>query len=374
MKADLAKNLENQKLFYLNARSLKSRTKSDLFYSEILCNYDFPKIIAVTETHLNPLENLNSQFMGNEQYEIFRTDRVGRDGGGVALFVSTDLNSFLVNSSIIGVTETIWVMTMFGPTKVLFGVVYRPPGTTAEVSKQVTDEIRETISKYPGAIPILMGDFNYPGIDWITETSSLGGSEQARSESYFLGEMQSHGMIQHTLSPTNGLNVLDLIFTNEPSLITSVNHHPPLGLADHDVLEISIQLPNLQNEQEVRYRTAWESADYDAITLGLEATDWAHVFSSCAKVEDFWQSFRNVLDDLISSHVPKKPVRSGPKRPSPKHLRKLQLAKRKAYAAKKRSPRCPQKCQNYKNASKNLREAIRKESFAQEKRFLRPHP
>jgi len=59
---------------------------------------------------------------------------------------------------------------------------------------------------------VIMGDFNYPGINWQTldcDASSVN----------FLEIVQDTFLVQHVLSPTRGDNVLDLVLSSEEGMI-----------------------------------------------------------------------------------------------------------------------------------------------------------
>ena len=86
-----------------------------------------------------------------------------------------------------------------------------------------------------------MGDFNAPNVDWNDYTCSDG----MTSFSYKLinATLDSY-LTQHVIYPTRHIygkrSILDLVFTPNPNLIVSMQHHSPLGSSDHECLLIKL--------------------------------------------------------------------------------------------------------------------------------------
>ena len=120
-----------------------------------------PDIVAITESWVD--ERISDEELHIEGYGILRKDRkLEIKGGGVILYVKDNLmvseielqNEF---------PEQLWCKLKFkGHRELLIGVCYRTP-TENGAHKQV----REMIEEVSNSDFILMGDFNYTGIDWI---------------------------------------------------------------------------------------------------------------------------------------------------------------------------------------------------------------
>ncbi|KAJ7398449.1 Cyclin-H [Pitangus sulphuratus] len=102
-------------------------------------------------------------------YKLFRKDRQGRRGGGVALYVRESLDSVELEVSNNKV-ECLWIRIKGKANKadILVGVCYRPPNHDDEGDelsyKQLVD-----VSKLPALV--LAGDFNLPDICWELNTA-----------------------------------------------------------------------------------------------------------------------------------------------------------------------------------------------------------
>ena len=83
-----------------------------------------------------------------------------------------------------------------------------------------------------------MGNFNFPNIDWCSHTINT--SDNSLSAQFYFATQDGY-MTQHVLKPTRHRNdqassVLDLVFTLDPNMVTDLEHLPPLGHSDHEVL------------------------------------------------------------------------------------------------------------------------------------------
>ena len=86
-------------------------------------------------------------------------------------------------------------------------------------------------------------DFNCPDIDW--ENSTLKKSAAEREVQQALLDLSiEHGLTQVHDQPTRDSNLLDLVFTNNPSLVKTSTSVP--GISDHAMIVTDIDiLPQL---------------------------------------------------------------------------------------------------------------------------------
>ena len=100
--------------------------------------------------------------------------------------------------------------------KILFGVYYRPPSTGV----QYWELLRDSLPKIDNKIDkiFLAGDFNLPNFDWVnqapisSEAIYLNASELLNDS--FFTQVDRH--------PTCNNNILDLVLTTVPDLISNV--------------------------------------------------------------------------------------------------------------------------------------------------------
>jgi len=210
---------------YLNARSLMN--KLDEFEAWIAA-ID-PDVVGVTETWAN-----NSIFDSElmiEGYDLFRKDRpVDRDGGGVILYVKSNLHAveFVPDSNF---PEQIWCQIQSRKQdKINIGVCYRTP--SANIFQVDTHSaFRELISKTAttGNHFMLMGDFNYTFSRWPPLPDTDGLDSHAKE---FCSCLDDNFLYQHVVFPTRKDNILDLVVTDEPDVITDICDLGPLATGD----------------------------------------------------------------------------------------------------------------------------------------------
>lgn len=113
-------------------------------------------IIAVTETFLKP--EISSLVCNISGYEFIRHDRVGKEGGGVGLYIKSSFNHKIVTTSqalYYKKPEYLIVEISYG-WKLLICVVYRPP--KAGYLSEMFDTVANLIPFYDNIL--LIGDFN----------------------------------------------------------------------------------------------------------------------------------------------------------------------------------------------------------------------
>ena len=119
-----------------------------------------PHIAGVTETWLN--EHIYDSEITLPGFTVVRTDiRHGR-GGGVALFLRSDLKFSVIPSP--PDTESVWCKVFFGSISIVFGVVYRSPSSNIDQLLALTTFMQERFLSTSSLI--CLGDFNTPGILW----------------------------------------------------------------------------------------------------------------------------------------------------------------------------------------------------------------
>ena len=117
--------------------------------------------------------------------------------------------------------DLIWLeMTLVNNDKLLLGCVYRSPNSTDVENEQLNMELKAAVQRGYSHI-LITGDFNYPEINWDTYNTHY--SEDHRS-SQFLECVNDCFLSQNVSFPTHhrvtqSANILDLVFTNEETMI-----------------------------------------------------------------------------------------------------------------------------------------------------------
>ena len=89
----------------------------------------------------------------------------------------------------------------------------------------------------------LVGDFNFPNIDWRTEQVLSGQTVQSQRSALELLNFLSTGFLnQYVDQPTRGSSILDIFCTNNPGLVQSISVNPS-ELSDHSLVSALISIP-----------------------------------------------------------------------------------------------------------------------------------
>ena len=219
--------LHGLNVFYTNSRSIINKIDT---LRGIACTENLD-IIGITETWLDLAGKHFLPEVGIDGYTVFHKDRKGRRGGGVALYVRNTLKSN-VNTTIKTDrnTESLWIDIIIGGKKIVVGIIYRPPDLDEEACASIMQEIARA-ARYNNVC--IMGDFNYRGIDWDTMTGD-------RSSEEFLNVIQDSFLKQLVREPTRQGNILDLVFTNNETLVSQVEIGARFDVSDHHEIRLKI--------------------------------------------------------------------------------------------------------------------------------------
>ena len=147
----------------------------------------------------------------------------------------------------------------------------------------------------------------------------------------FLDAVMRNDLNQIITEPTRLDNILDLLLTSTPMLVSNVNIVEPFTHScDHNAIEFSINIqsePLKTNKNKYNFR----KADFESIADYVQNVDWLSVYRSTkGNVETFWKSICSTLDYCIEAFVPKF-KQSKRKTKCPKIIRSLALKKRSLY-------------------------------------------
>ncbi|XP_068692770.1 uncharacterized protein [Montipora foliosa] len=143
-------------------RSLRNNI-NDLSALLLMDSFD---IVAMTETWLN--DDFSDSELQLDGYNIFRSERANRRGGGVLLAINSRLScNRRYDLEIEGVEMLVCEIHTSGSRCLIFSVSYRPPNA----DEVFLDGFRTFLHKFNGigiSDLIIAGDFNFPHIDWST--------------------------------------------------------------------------------------------------------------------------------------------------------------------------------------------------------------
>jgi hypothetical protein len=244
--------IDNLKCFYTNADQLKNKMTELL----VRIGDSMPHIIGITEVKpKNCTAKYNLAEYSLEEsgdYEMF--SNLDTDGRGVILYIHKTLH-VKETKMLSQFNESSFVFIQLNNhDKLLVGLMYRSPSNVSDDNEQgLRSLIHDATNKGHSHI-LMMGDFNYPSIDWATWTTQ--GDNTDNKEYKFLECIQDNFLYQHIDRPTRWRgdttpHTLDLILTNEENMISDIEFQSPLGKGDHCVIRFDFKCYTQHQESEM---------------------------------------------------------------------------------------------------------------------------
>lgn len=164
-----------------------------------------------------------------------------------------------------------------------FFVVYRPPdssrvyeniGSQDYMSDVALGIERNINTKGP---TIIVGDFNCPDLVW-----DCGSVPTDATSLQLYSFATSNGFVQVVKEPTRGGNMIDLVFTNQPFLMSTVNTAAPFSTSDHNSVSFAIAVEHgssAQTQESSKRIYLWKQGDYAGMSHYLTNYDWSYMIS-----------------------------------------------------------------------------------------------
>ena len=252
-------------------------------------------VVVGCETHLDP--SIQDCEIMPKGFTSYRKDR-GDFWGGVILIVKSALISDQVYKS--KNTECIAVKIETHRKPVVITVAYRPPKSNLQYLEYLVNDIKTITSKYKASPHWIGGDLNLPDIDW--STNSIAGHQypKALNES-FINMMEDTSMEQLVDFPTRKKNILDILLTNNPSLVSNLKDVP--GISDHDRIPLAdILCHPRRNRPAKRTIHLWSRADIPDIknSLNSDIEKLCNEHTENTPVNDLWKLFTTITDSAMS--------------------------------------------------------------------------
>ena len=187
-------------------------------------------IIVGVETKID-----SSIYMGEilpKQYleNVVRVDRK-RGGGGVIIAAKDDYICSEV-AELHTKCETAWMRLEIAGCKPLYICGYYKPSEGDNISLKQFEESLRRLGIVNSHV-LIAGDMNVPGYDW--ENGCLKSNCNYPTLTYqFVDLLDDLSLTQLVTRPTRGNNTLDLVITNNPSLVTACRVIP--SVSDHDAV------------------------------------------------------------------------------------------------------------------------------------------
>ena len=244
--------------------SLKKKTDKNLFVP----------FIAITETWLDSY--ISDAQINLNSYEVIRSDRKSRMGGGVLLYVNQKFPVSHTDTYDDGICQAL--SCVLTSEKLILLVFYRPPNASPISFSNGLSFVKSKIDGVPNDYQVVLsGDFNFPLIDWNHGTVLPGAPHDSMLSAHRLLDLSNATMMnQYVDCATRGRNILDLFFTSDPFLVVSVSEEST-AMSDHNIIEVILSLqyepcksPIIENNSDGFRSLDFSRADIDHLSRCLD--------------------------------------------------------------------------------------------------------
>ena len=195
---------------------------------------------------------------------------------------------------------------------------------------------------------MIFGDFNLPFVKWneventVIHKVQSGGTRDEQMQAHDLLECADNFFMQQLITaPTRGKNGLDLIFTNNPDILSNIKVElVSRKLSDHNIITADID-SNLQNQPQAKSNRKlaklaefnfWsDKCNYEEINKYLSSVDWDHKLTSETSVTHDAELLYEEIFNACSVSVPKKKLKTNSQIPRDRKI----LFKRSKFLKKK---------------------------------------
>ena len=115
-----------------------------------------------------------------------------------------------------------------------------------------------------------------------------------------------HGLTQVHDQPTRQENIIDLAFTDNPSLVK--HSQSILGISDHAVVVTDSKVKPIYNKQKQRKIDLFSKANWEEIYKAYDflSNEIIQMVHNKLKVESIWEKFKAGIQSAIHSYIPSK--------------------------------------------------------------------
>ena len=199
--------------------------------------------------------------------------------------------------------------------------IYRPPS----INSDGHNSICKLISNICDSInpTIIVGDFNLPLFNWNDNSFH----NYPSCYSLFYNTLVKNSLVQLIKFPTRSMNVLDLLLTNSPLILSDINECPEFEtgtcISDHISFSFTsflhLYLPKVND-----YGLNFRKLNYPAMQESLSKIDWIQLFDGDHDINYMFEIFYKTLYGIFDIYVPKHKLNKKVNN-YPNHIVKLKL-------------------------------------------------
>ena len=238
----------------------------------------------------------------------------------------------ILNDGTVYLNEYLWNVLKINSLTLLLGCVYRSGSNDKNASTTELVNIIKSIDQSKYDKVIITGDFNYPDINWedLSQNNTI--------DCQFVNCLEDVYFQQLVSKPTRHRgdqrpNLLDLVISNDDDYIVNIDHLPPLGKSDHDLLSVSLNIPKEAPEgSSAEANFCFRKTNFTSFKKYLNDTDWEVLHD--LPCEEATAHFENVLYVGFDKFVPEQ-KKTKKKQPFWLNKKAMRLLKKKYVLYKK---------------------------------------
>ena len=259
-----------------------------------------PDLIGLTEVKpKNSRYNIIEQDLQIEGYTMY----TNLNGRGSALYINNSIKSFEIKLNQCS-DASVWCgIPLMNHDRLLVGVCYRSPNSTDQQNQLLTDMLNGTVLlKYSHTL--IMGDFNYPEIDWQRQATS---ESLNHASSGFVECVRDCFLFQQVRQPTHysgsdrAANIRDLVFTSEEGMSANMKYEVPIGNSHHVLISWTTKCYTDRMISKVD-KYSYETGNYDGMRDDLGRTNWTEILKD-KSIDDMWNIILHNIMSAVRTHV-----------------------------------------------------------------------
>ena len=236
---------------------------------------------------------------------------------GTILYVKSYLNASMIDSDESKkFKDCIWIKVPTSNGDLIIACIYRSgsPAKALTLDRDLNYMIKYMTTESGYKSVLLMGDFNYPNIEWspdpviVTEHRN-----QNHPEILFVNLLNETMLKQHVHMPTRDSRIAgqrstkdDLIFTTDADMINNLEHLGHLGQSDHQILKFSTEIMFKKAKNTTAERYKYRSADLEQFKNHM-SKDWSTILSN-KTTDESYNIFLDHYKEGCEKFVPKEKI------------------------------------------------------------------
>jgi exonuclease III len=306
----------NMQSIYMASITNNPRVKIDEVISTFVVEKEVD-FICMSETWLH--DQIDSTKIKIPGYQKpFRKDRKDKRGGGVCAYVTNNIIANRLTDLEPTDSDLMWIELSIQRKKVIVGVCYRPPGQNCEEANAFMDDFRQSLTQVMslGAESIIItGDLN----DTCEVWDSIHVHSELKNDLFDLVNLTD--MVQLVNEPTHfttspsGIvtaNLLDLIITDSPGYVKSVDLLPPLG-SHHATLYLEFSITYSRDKSYMRHIWDYDKGNYDLLNISICNHPWDDILSAQPDIDSKTVKLTETFLDLCKGNILNRSIRVRPR-------------------------------------------------------------